>query len=43
MKTMLHTSNFALQSYSTIERVWCGFAFNRIDNKQPRIHKPGIE
>ena len=43
MKTILHTSNWPLQSYSTIGRTACGFSFNIIDVKQPRINKPGIK
>ncbi len=40
---MLHISNWPLRSYSTIEGAACGFVFNNIDVKQPRLYKPGIE
>jgi hypothetical protein len=42
MKTMLHISNWPLRSFSTIEGTVCGFAYSNIDQKQPRIYKPGI-
>lgn len=41
MKTTLHISNWSLQSFSTMERPVCGYAYNIIDVKQPRKYKPG--